>query len=74
MHSFTEDFEGRGRVFVKIRRWPGENHINANSVGQGQAIGTCSPAVYISYICMTSLKISKWGMGICKDMLGQAMA
>jgi hypothetical protein len=66
MRSSTKDFEGRGQVFVKIhwgRLWPGENHINANSVGQGQAIDTCSPAVYIKNICMTSPKILKVGDG-----------
>jgi hypothetical protein len=64
MHSPTEDFKSRWWVFVEIRQgrsWPRENHIDANSIGQGLAIDTRSPAVYIRYICAAPPKISKVG-------------
>ena len=45
------------------RSWPRENHIDANSIGLRLAIDTCSPAVYIRYICAALPKISKVGGG-----------
>ena len=66
MCSSTEDFEGRGQVFVEIwrgRSWPREYHIDANSIRLRQVIDvlTCGQHYIYIYIVAAPPKILKVG-------------
>ena len=66
MCSFVGDFEGGGWVLVKIHRGrsqPGDNHMNANSIGLREVIDTCSPGADIRYIVTAPSKILTVGDG-----------
>ena len=59
MCSSTEDFEGRGQVFVEIwrgRSWPREYHIDANSIRLRQVIDvlTCGQHYIYIYSCSST--------------------